>query len=226
MKFEVKRFERMDYMIRYPNGYREGERYPVIVNLHGAGTRGSTIDQMTEQCCFRSTADMRDFPFVIVAPLSYTNTWFDMYETLVRFVKAVYYAPYCDSTRFYLMGGSMGGYTVWQLGMSLPEYIAAMVPICGGGMYWNAGRLKDVPVWAFHGAKDTTVFCEESVKMVEAVNRRGGCARLTVYPENGHDAWSDTYPNPAVYEWLLSHRKTETLPPPEDELSGNANAFG
>ena len=64
----------------------------------------------------------------------------------------------------------MGGYGTWQLAISMPEAFAAIVPICGGGMYWDAGRLKKVPVWAFHGDSDPTVFPEESVKMVNAVN--------------------------------------------------------
>jgi len=72
-------------------------------------------------------------------------------------------------------------------------------------MYWDAARLANVPVWAFHGAKDTTVFVEESVKMVDAVNHSGGCAKLTIYPEKGHDAWSDTYSNHKVFEWLLEY---------------------
>jgi predicted peptidase len=225
MTFEALKFEKMDYMVRYPNGYRAGERYPVILNLHGAGTRGQTVDQLTEQCCYRVTAEMEDYPFVTVAPLCYENTWFDMYEVLRRFVMFLAREPFCDPDRLYLMGGSMGGYTAWQLGMSLPEYFAAMVPICGGGMYWNAARLKDVPVWAFHGAKDPTVLCRESEIMVEKVNLRGGNARLTVYPENKHDAWTDTYSNPEVYAWLLSHRRAGSEPS-QDSYSKNPGAFG
>ena len=105
----------------------------------------------------------------------------------------------------------MGGYATWQLAMSMPEAFAAIVPICGGGMYWNAERICNVPVWAFHGGKDTTVFLEESVKMIEAVKRCGGEAKLTVYPENAHDAWSDTYRNPEVFAWLLEHTKKNEL---------------
>ena len=32
---------------------------------------------------------------------------------------------------------------------------------------------------------------------------------LTVYPEAGHDAWTATYDNPKLYDWLLSHRRAE-----------------
>ena len=59
-----------------------------------------------------------------------------------------------------------GGYTVWQMAMSHPKWFAAIIPICGGGMYWNASRLKNMKVWAFHGSNDPVVYCEESKKMV------------------------------------------------------------
>jgi predicted peptidase len=68
--------------------------------------------------------------------------------------------------------------------------------------------LKDVPIWAFHGAKDGTVPVEESKEIVDAVNRRGGNAKLTIYPEANHDSWTQTYNNQEVYDWLLEHRRT------------------
>lgn len=118
----------------------------------------------------------------------------------------------------------MGGYGTWQLAMSMPEYFAAIAPICGGGMYWNAGRLINVPVWAFHGALDTTVLPEESKKMVDAVNKKGGQARLTVYPENAHNAWSDTYANPELFAWFLQHENSNA----QDIVNeySDADAFG
>ena len=74
-------------------------------------------------------------------------------------------------------------------------------------MYWNVERLIHMPVWAFHGKKDSTVFVEESVKMVERLNRKGGSAKLTVYEDNGHNVWDDTFTNPEVFEWLLAQKK-------------------
>jgi predicted peptidase len=110
--------------------------------------------------------------------------WYDLFEKLRAFVKMIISCGFVDPSRLYLTGNSMGGYGAWQLAMSLNDAFAAVIPVCGGGMYWNAGRLKNTPVWAFHGAKDRVVFCEESQKMVNAVNKRGGCAKLTIYPEN------------------------------------------
>ena len=102
----------------------------------------------------------------------------------------------------------MGGYTAWQLAMTMPECFAALVPICGGGMYWNAGRLKNVPVWAFHGIEDTTVLPEESIKMVNAVNKRGGSARLTLLCGVAHNSWLNAYGSREVFDWMLSQKRS------------------
>jgi hypothetical protein len=42
--------------------------------------------------------------------------------------------------------------------------------------------------------------------MVQAVDAAGGSVKFTIYPETGHDSWTETYANPSVYDWLLSHQ--------------------
>ena len=205
-------------LIEYPDGFTEEKRYPLLILLNGAGSRGNDIDVLRTGSFFSLTAAHKDFPFVVIMPLCTENTWFDMWERLMGFVKHVTGLPFVERDRVYLMGASMGGYATWQMAMSMPEYFSAIVPICGGGMYWNAGRLVGIPVWAFHGKLDPTVLVEESEKMVNAVNKRGGNAKLTVYPENGHDAWTDTYRNPEVFAWLLRHRK-QNAPKPDNEYT-------
>ena len=32
---------------------------------------------------------------------------------------------------------------------------------------------------------------------------------FTVYSNADHDSWTETYQNPAIYEWLLSHQKPQ-----------------
>ena len=100
----------------------------------------------------------------------------------------------------------MGGYTVWQLAMTNPDWFAAVIPVCGGGMYWNAGRLKNVPIWAFHGALDKTVLPEESIKMVSAVNEKGGNANITILPNISHNAWDYSYTDD-VLKWMFKQNR-------------------
>ena len=112
-----------------------------------------------------------------------------------------------DQNRVYLTGLSMGGYGTWTIASSYPQRFAAIAPVCGGGQPYLARSLKNIPVWAFHGAMDSVVPLQQSQMMVDAVNRAGGNAKLTVYPEADHDSWTATYNNDELYEWLLSHSK-------------------
>ena len=195
------------YTVRFPQGFEEGKQYPTILFLHGAGTRRTGMATLEGNAISKYADANPDFPFVLVMPLCMEETWFDHWEVLKALVAKLQVTAWVDASRLYLSGNSMGGYGSWQLAISMPEAFAAMIPVCGGGMYWDAGRLKKIPIWAFHGALDTTVLPEESRKMVDAVNKRGGNARLTIYPHNAHDAWTDTYSNPEVYAWLLQYQK-------------------
>ena len=87
-----------------------------------------------------------------------------------------------------------------------PERFAAVVPICGGGNPATAEKIKGIPIWVFHGEKDTVVPFSQSERMVKALEEVGGKVKFTRYPEAGHDAWTETYKNPKLYEWLLQQK--------------------
>jgi len=112
-----------------------------------------------------------------------------------------------DEARIYVTGISMGAYGTWRLAAAQPERLAAIIPICGGGDPSTACEMKDLPIWAFHGARDPLVPLEESEVMVQAVRNSGGTVRFTIYPEAGHDCWTETYAKPDWHEWLLKHRR-------------------
>ena len=96
-------------------------------------------------------ASNEDFPFVLVIPLCEEDTWFDEYERLINLLEYVKQEEKAD--KYLLSGVSMGAYTGWQVLASKPDLFDKAILLCGGGMYWNAGRIK-TPVWAFHGKED------------------------------------------------------------------------
>ncbi len=110
-----------------------------------------------------------------------------------------------DDDRLYVTGLSMGGYGTWGLAARQPNRFAAIAPICGGGDPTKAASFAHVPVWAFHGGKDSVVPVRRTQEMIEALRATGAEARLTIYPDADHDSWTETYANPKLYEWLLSH---------------------
>lgn len=213
MEYKILQFNKIKYVIRYPNGYDAAKKYPVLIYLHGAGGRGEDISVIRNHKVFLLTEKHMDLEFITVAPQCYADTWFDIFEQLQAFIKMIYSSDFCEKERVYLMGASMGGYGTWQMAMSLPELFAAIVPICGGGMYWNTPRLKDVPVWAFHGDSDPVVLPRESEQLVFRVNQCLGKAKLTLYENTEHDAWTATFNNREVFEWLLSNKKEQKVSP-------------
>lgn len=202
---EIFRFEKLDYVRRLPENFTDTEKYPLVIYLHGAGGRGRDTNLIYTHPFFSDTqAFLKDA--VCLAPQCYADSWFNIFEQLQAFIESAVKLPYVDSTRVYLTGASMGGYATWQMAMSRPELFAAIVPICGGGMYWNGARFKDMGVWAFHGECDPVVYVEESKKMVKWINDNGGNAKLTVYPNVEHNAWTPTFCDGEVWKWLLSQR--------------------
>lgn len=204
---EEMRYKNLGYLLAEHESCREsGRRSPTILYLHGAGSRGRDLRVIRESCFFKN-AFAREAEMRILAPQCHADTWFELFEQLIDFAEAMHGDPAADPDRFLLCGVSMGGYAAWQLAMSRPELFAALTPVCGGGMYWNAARLKDVPVRAFHGEEDTTVLASESVHMVEAVNAGSGHAELTLYPGVGHNAWDPAFSDPGYWAWILGQRK-------------------
>jgi predicted peptidase len=108
----------------------------------------------------------------------------------------------------------MGGFGTWATIGEFPERFAAAVPICGRGDPEEAPRMKDLPIWAFHGAKDPAVPVRTSQRMVDALAKLGSTAKLTIYPDALHDSWTRTYADPALYAWLLQQRLGQPAQPP------------
>jgi dienelactone hydrolase len=201
----------LDYLVYLPDGYyRSFARWPVILTLHGRGEAGLDIGLVRRQGLPLRIEKKGGLPFVIVAPLS--SDWAWNVEALDALLDEVLKRYRVDLDRVYVTGNSMGGNGTWALAAKCPERFAAIVPICGVGDASSTGRLKNVPTWAFHGADDRVVPPEKSERMIAALKKAGGDAKLTVYPGVGHDAWTATYANPRFYEWLLQHNRSSPSP--------------
>jgi predicted peptidase len=118
-----------------------------------------------------------------------------------------------DLERIYVTGLSMGGYGTWHWAVHQPRAFAALVPICGGGM-WLMGFpqrvavLKDVPIWTFHGDADEVVPLGNTAELVEELRKLGAPVKFTIYPGVGHDSWTPAYNEPELIPWLLAQRNT------------------
>ena len=201
---------RLNYLLFLPEGYSDdGEgKWPLILFLHGMGERGNDLEKLKVHGISKIVEQKRDFPFIAVSPqCPDTSFWTVEMESLNALLDEIVKKYAVDENRIYLTGLSMGGYGAWNLATAYPDRFAAIAPICGGGDPKKAHLLKDIPIWVFHGAKDTTVPPERSEEMVNALKEAGGNVKYTVYPEAGHDSWTETYNNPELYEWFLKHKR-------------------
>lgn len=187
-----------------------GKRWPLLIFLHGAGERGTDLGKLAVHGPPKLIKAGKEFPCIVVSPQCPADQVWDI-EALDAWLSELLGTLAVDPKRVYLTGLSMGGYASWDWLATHPERFAAVVPICGGGttirlkLAQGARReeLKRLPIWVFHGAKDNVVALDESQRMVEALKAIGNPARLTVYPDAGHDSWTAAYNDPALYEWIF-----------------------
>ena len=218
---------KLPYRIYVPFNYSPDKEYPLLVNLHGAGLRGDDnerhlafIDQT-----MRLPDRTLDEAIIIFPQCPQSDRWVDSdwamgsynldkvpesneLKAVVELVGQLQEAYNVDENRIYACGFSMGGYATWNLLMNHPDLFCAGIAMCGAGDPNKADILKDIPIWAIHGAKDPTVPVAGSRDMVTAIENAGGeLIHYTELPDNEHDVWTYTYNSFEMFDWLLSQSK-------------------
>ena len=207
-KWDSDRYFNFSYTQYLPSCYNENEKYPLVFFLHGAGERGDDLDVACRHGFMKHVReDGADYPFIIVAPQCPNEKYWGCYtESLLAFLDDICEKLPIDMERVYLTGLSMGGTGTWMLAMAAPERFAAIAPICGSGICWYGGALKEIPIMVYHGDCDDIVPIENSIEMIKSVNQRGGNAQIKILYGVKHNAWDIAYAGDQLYTWLLSHR--------------------
>ncbi|WP_456407685.1 carboxylesterase family protein [Caldithrix abyssi] len=207
LKTTIVKTVEMNYLLYLPQDFeKESKKWPLMIFLHGAGERGNDLELVKRHGPPKLVEQGRQFPFILVAPQCPLDRWWNV-EELDAWLDVLLNELPVDRSRIYLTGLSMGGFGTWFWAILRPDRFAAIAPICGWGNPLEAAKLKDIPVWVFHGARDPVIPLQRSQEMVEALKKAGAEVKFTIYPEAGHDSWSQTYDNPELYHWFLKHQK-------------------
>ncbi len=191
-----------------PTEAASDKKLPLIIQLHGAGERGEGKDDLSlvDVHGFSKIINDREYDCVFVMPQCPTNSfWAARVESILAFIEQLVAEYNIDEDRIYLTGLSMGGYGTWYTAMACPDRFAAIVPVCGGGMAWNAGVLK-MPVWAFHGAEDKSVSPVQSDEMVAKLKALGADVTYSRIDGVGHNVWENAYTEELI-DWFLKIKK-------------------
>ncbi len=204
------------YLLYLPPGHDDpanaDRRWPMIVFLHGIGENGGDPARVTVQGLPDEIERGFDLPFVVISPHNsglFNRLWHT--DSLIALVDDAVVRYRADPDRVYLTGVSLGGYATWVTPTVAPDRFAAVVPVAAWGYPGEVGRMRHIPVWAFHGENDFIVNPDHHRAMVDALNAAGGDARWTLVPGRGHGVAKTLYTDPELYDWLLQHRRQ---PPP------------
>ena len=202
------------YLLYRPEGYEAdpNKTWPLIFFLHGFGDRGDNVFLLAKASPFMYIREKGPLPFIIIAPLLNTSSDYSSFpEVYMDGVLAEARADYrIDPKRIYVTGLSMGGEATYRFALHQPNTFAASAPLSAYLDYADAATMKSIkalPVWAIHGAEDTVIPLARAQQPVDALKETGGNIRFTVLEGHDHDVWTDTYSDPAFYDWLLQHQR-------------------
>jgi predicted peptidase len=192
----------MGYLLFTPKAYENsgGKKWPLIVYLHGGSRRaGFGLPAIVDR--------NESFPFVVLSPQCPEGEYWTDTEAVIALLDEVMSKYAVDASRVYLTGHSMGGFGTWYLAYKHPEKFAAIAPMSASLVItaW-ASRLKEMPIWAFHGEKDNLVPVSDTQDLIDRLRALGKEVRFTVLPNRDHYIL-DAYENQELYSWFLQHAK-------------------
>jgi predicted peptidase len=213
--------ERMRYLLFVPKDYDKKASYPLVLWLHGGGSRGDDPKQILAHgnqhgVGFLARSDNQaKYPAIIVAPQCPRNrVWGDPNQDqptpemklVLEIIDRVQIDFNVDKRRLYVLGMSLGGYGTWDIIARRPGMFAAAVPICGGGDTSQASAMMKTAIWAFHGAEDELVRVSESRRMIAALKNAGANPKYTEYEGVGHNAWERAFAEPDLLQWMFAQQ--------------------
>ncbi|MDG1897682.1 MAG: alpha/beta hydrolase-fold protein [Fuerstiella sp.] len=222
------RDETFHYRLMPPPNAEDGEEYPLVLFLHGAGERGTDnalqLLYLPEQMAQPRWRER--FPCYVLAPQCRPNQrWVevdwglpethdaprqpdDQMKVVMQLLEKTLQEESIDKRRVYLTGLSMGGVGSWDLGVRRSSLFAAVATICGGADNSTLQALNDVPMWIAHGDADTVVPVQRSRLAVAALKHAGGKPVYVELPGVGHNAWTPSYlDNDGLVPWLFRQTK-------------------
>lgn len=226
--------ENLPLRVMYPENFDAGKKYPLLLFLHGAGERGAdNKSQLTHGGqYFSSDYNRKHFPAIVIFPQCPRNDYwarvdfrfdengnrhFDFrpddpptssMKLLLALVDSLANLKHVNRNQMYIGGLSMGGMGTFELLYRNPDYFAAAISICGGGLQIIAQKFaRKTNIWIFHGEDDAVVPVSFASTMNNAIISAGGKPRLTIYKNVNHNAWDYVFKEDTLMPWLFSHSK-------------------
>jgi len=197
------------YRLFVPATYDGATPAPLVIALHGAGGDENDFFDGYNESPLKPEAERLGFLVVCPKGRAPDSGYRGAAERDVFDVLAEVRREYrIDPRRIYLMGHSMGAFAAWRLGAEHPDLFASLGLISGGGDPGEASKLRDIPQYVVHGARDQVVPVARSRSMVEALRKAGAPVVYVELPEAGHYETVAAQLRP-ILEFFAGHARPE-----------------
>ncbi len=220
----------LNYRLLEPEVMQAGEKYPLVLFLHGAGERGNDNEkQLTHGGqMFLNPVNREKYPAFVLfpqcpesgywayenCPQSFIPTQMPVGKEMPSVFQAVkelldmYLAnPQVDKSRVYIMGLSMGAMGTYDMVSRFPDIFAAAVPICGTVNPTRLSAARNVAFRIFHGDADDVVPVAGSRQAYKALKAAGASVEYIEFPGCNHGSWNPAFNYPDFMKWLFTQKK-------------------
>jgi predicted peptidase len=186
----------------------KNDTYPMVIYLHGRGNDVMTPEEPGNANTFTKESKKT---CLVIAPQSLGNDGWkgSNADMALKIIDELIANFPIDQKRIYITGYSMGGFGTFEFLAMKPKLFAAGVTVAGGASPQNAQKLKDIPIWAFHGDADEAVKVESTRNIVEAIKKLNGKIKYTEIPGGDHSIANQVYQDQEMHKWLFEQKRAD-----------------
>lgn len=219
--------QKYNWTIIIPPSATKGEAG--ILFLHGIGSSGDDgIDHIDHGLPRAIEENPESWPFVVIVPQKPTYSDWDFHESAVmKILDKAIEEGFVDTDKVAITGLSQGGRATMLFASMYPDRFVAAAPICGyaqiafdedgeetplptiseyQALMGNlAKKLKDTPVWLFHGEIDSAVPVQSTRAIYQILKSMDADVKYTEFPGINHNSWDPAYAKTELAEWFTEH---------------------